>query len=345
MGRVRCRKKPIHIMFCVTDHFEPGWNNPPYSIELNRVKQWVDNYPKVASEFSDSDRRFPQHTFFYPEEEYRPEHLTALAKLCKDGFAEVEVHLHHAHDTSKGFKEKIERCRDNFAKHGLLSRDKMTKAVRFGFIHGNWALNNSRFDDRWCGVDNELGILKTAGCYADFTLPSAPDISQTSKINSIYYAKDHPGRKKSHDTGVDVEVGRPSSGDLMLIQGPLGLNWKTRKAFVVPRIENGEICGKNPPTKERVDIWVNSHIHVKGKPDWVFIKVYTHGAQETTSDLFLGEKIRKMHEYLGTMYNDGKNYLLHYVTAREMFNIVKAAEDGHSANPAAYRDYILRRND
>lgn len=337
------RKRPIHIIFCLVDHFEPGWSNPSYSTEVKRVGRWIEDYPKIASQFCDADRRFPQHTFFYPEEEYRHEHLEKLSALCKNGFAEVEIHLHHSYDTARGFREKIERCKNNFVKHGLLSRDKTTKEVKFGFIHGNWALNNSRRDDRWCGVDNELGLLREAGCYADFTLPSAPDISQTSKINSIYYAEDRPGQKKSHDTGIDVEVGKLPSGDLMLIQGPLGLNWKKRKAFIIPRIENGEISSKNPPTKNRVDLWIDEHIHVKGKSDWVFVKVYTHGAQEANADILLGDRINEMHSYLGNEYNDGKDYVLHYVTAREMFNIIKAAEAGLDGDPSKYRDHVLNR--
>ena len=32
---------------------------------------------------------------------------------------------------------------------------------------------------------------------------------------------------------------------------------------------------------------------------------------------------------------------LHYVTAREMFNIASAAMEGKSGDPASYRDYVL----
>jgi hypothetical protein len=32
---------------------------------------------------------------------------------------------------------------------------------------------------------------------------------------------------------------------------------------------------------------------------------------------------------------------LHYVTAREAFNVAKAAEAGHAGNPADYRDFVL----
>ena len=55
----------------------------------------------------------------------------------------------------------------------------------------------------------------------------------------------------------------------------------------------------------------------------------------------LGAEADAMHSYLETAYNDGRDYVLHYVTAREMYNIVKAAEAGKSGNPAAYRDYEL----
>jgi hypothetical protein len=34
-------------------------------------------------------------------------------------------------------------------------------------------------------------------------------------------------------------------------------------------------------------------------------------------------------------------FRLHYVTAREAFNIVKAAEAGHSGNPDDFRDFVL----
>jgi hypothetical protein len=50
-----------------------------------------------------------------------------------------------------------------------------------------------------------------------------------------------------------------------------------------------------------------------------------------------------MHTYLEQRYNDGSDYVLHYVTAREMYNIAKAAEAGMTGNPNLYRDYELPR--
>lgn len=338
------KSKPVHIMFCLVDHFEPQWNGASYETEVRRVDKWVENYPRFAQKFKDVDGKFPQLTFFYPAEEYRAEHLEKLSNLCKMEFGEVEIHLHHSNDTSKGFREKILQCKNNYASHGLLSKDNRDGETKFGFIHGNWALDNSRGNSKWCGVNDELRLLKELGCYADFTLPSAPDKSQTKTINSIYYATDDPERPKSHDIGVSAKVGVKASGDLMIIQGPLTLNWKRRKKLVLPRIENGEIAYNNPPTKERVDLWIKQHIHVKGKPDWVFVKVYTHGAQEGNSHFLLGKDMELMHLYLNSRYNDQNKFFLHYVTAREMFNVIKAAEDGLAGDPNNYRDYILKKN-
>ncbi|MCK4810107.1 MAG: hypothetical protein KAS99_04130 [Candidatus Omnitrophica bacterium] len=337
-----CKESPTHIMFCMVDHFEPRWNNPSYDTEVKRVDKWVNDFPKIASEFKDNSGRPFQYTFFYPEEEYRKEHIDKLKRISESGFGEIEIHLHHHNDTGEGLKRKVESFKENLSKHGLLSKDNEGN-IRYGFIHGNWALDNSRGDDKWCGVNNELIILKETGCYADFTLPSAPDVSQTRKINSIYYAKDDPCKPKSHNDGVDVKVGGKPSGDLMIIQGPLALNWKRRKWGILPRIENGEISYSNNPIEDRIDLWIKQGIHVKGRPGWIFVKVYTHGTQEHNWDTLLGDPMRKMLSYLDEKYNDGMQYKLHYVTAREMYNTIKAAEDGMDGDPSKYRDYILKK--
>jgi hypothetical protein len=335
---------PIHVMFMFVDHYEPGWRRPSYETEVARVAQWSKRYPEMAGKHRDADGVHPQHTFFYPEEEYRKEHLDALEKMCRDGFGEIEVHLHHDNDTDAGLREKLTR----FVKilhedHGALPIDPATGCPTFGFIHGNWALDNSRADGRWCGVNNELIILREMGCYADFTLPSAPSETQTSTINSIYYATDHPHECRSHETGTPVRAGGKASGDLMIMQGPLALNFKNRKWGLLPRLENADVRLSSQPTPDRVDLWVEQHIHVQGRPDWVFVKVHTHGTQEPDMETLLGDPIDKMHSYLEAKYNDGKKYKLHYVTSREAYNMIKAAEAGKSGNPNDYRDFVLPR--
>lgn len=334
--------QPVHVMFCFVDHFEPMWRGADLDTQRARVDRWCRDYRALAGKHRDADGRPPQHSFFYPEEEYAPEHLDKIAELCADGFGEIEVHLHHDNDTEANFRESITRfCRILHERHGAIPRDPATGELRFGFIHGNWCLDNSRPDGRWCGINNELILLRELGCYADFTMPSAPSDTQTRTINSIYYATDDPRAPKSHDDGTPVRVGGGACGDLMLIQGPLGLNWRKRKFGVIPSIENADVRGGQPPSPGRVDDWVSTGVHVEGRPEWVFVKIHTHGTQEADMDTLLGAPTDAMHDYLERVYNDGKNFVLHYVSAREAYNIAKAAEAGMTGNPHDYRDYQL----
>ena len=337
----RTPTRPTHVLFAITDHFEPDVGGADVVEQLARVERWVRDYPALARRHQDADGCRPRYTFFYPAEAYQPDVLERLAVLCRQGFGEVEVQLHHDGDTAQTLAGKLEQAKRDFARHGLLARERTTGRVRFEFVHGNWALDNSRRDGRWCGVNNELDVLRQAGCYADFTLPSAPSETQTRKINSLYYAKDDPHRPKSHDTGRNVAVGGRTDGALLIVQGPLALNWRRRKCGVVPRIENGELSRWNPPTPQRVDLWVRQGIGVRGKSDWIFVKAHTHGANPDNHDVLLGEPMEAMFEYLESAYNDGERFVLHYVTAREMVNLIHAACQGTDGPPGRFRDTEL----
>ena len=334
---------PVHVLFCFVDHYEPQWKNPNnIELERARVDRWFTDYPKMAEQHKDADGCMPKHCFFYPEEEYRYEHLAKLSDMCYRGFGEIEIHLHHDNDTPENFTQTI----TDFAKtlhndHGALPVHPKTGQIMYAFIHGNWSLDNSLPNGYMCGIDNELNLLNKTGCYVDMTLPATPSPAQTSKINAIYYAEGKDGQCKSHDSGIDVEVGKAESGDLMLIRGPIGINFKWRTAKGLPHVENADVRKACPPIKSRIDQWVKTNIHIKGQPNWCFIKVHTHGTQEQDMETLLGSPRHDMHNYLETKFNDEVNYLLHYVSAREMYNIAKAAEAGMKGNPNEYRDYIL----
>ncbi|MBN1349993.1 hypothetical protein JXJ21_11330 [candidate division KSB1 bacterium] len=329
-----------HILFLFVDHFEPQNGEASKPQAISRIKKWLNQYPLIAKNHHDADGRSPQHTWFYPCEKDLS-HLLYLADLPFNGFGEIELHLHHDNDNSGTLRRKLEIAKKEFMKRGACITAEQTPRQYYGFIHGNWALDNSRRDGKWCGVNDELTILKQTGCFADFTMPSAPHQTQTRKINSIYYAKDDPRKPKSHNKGTDATVGNRNRTDLLLVQGPLALSLPNGTGRWYPSIENGEIASDNPPTPKRIDQWINSQIHVKGRPNWIFIKVHTHGAPDDQHPVLLGKPLDEMFSYLESKYNDGKNYHLHYITAREAFNIIKAAEDGKEGNPGNYRDYII----
>jgi len=90
-----------------------------------------------------------------------------------------------------------------------------------------------------------------------------------------------------------------------------------------------------------VPSWIAADVHVEGRPEWTFIKLHTHGAQERNEEALLGAPMDRLLTHLETHFADGGRYRLHYVSAREMYNIARAAMDGLRGNPDAYRDYRL----
>lgn len=323
--------KPLHVFIAVCDHYEPEWGKPAPEISIAKVDRWVKEYPNRFSKYRDSRGRAPQHSFFFPQDEYRPEYLDRLALLCQAGFGDVEIHLHHDGDTAESLAAKLTEFRDQlFHRHGLLRKDPVTGEIVYGFIHGNWALCNSRPDGKWCGVNDELTVLQQTGCYADFTMPSAPSDTQTKILNSIYYAKDRGGCPKSHDRGIPAKAGIPAPPDhLLLVQGPLLPDWSDRKFGLLPRVENGDLHGGRPPTWERFASWMKAGVHVQGRPDWLFVKLHTHGCKDGNLEMWLGPEAEKFHADLADQAKRRPNLQYYYVTAWEMAQLVHQAEDGN----------------
>jgi len=317
-----------HIFIAICDHYEPEWGRPEKRIAIERVERWRREYPKRFSQFEDCTGRPPQHTFFYPQDEYAPEYLDLLAELCQEGYGDVDIHLHHDHDTEATLRSKLADFRDVlFERHHLLRTDPLTGRPIYGFIHGNWALCNSRPDGRWCGVNDEIRVLRETGCYADFTMPSAPSPTQTRTINSIYYARSSPDRCKSHDVGVPARAGvMPPDDALLMIQGPLLLDWKQRKFGCIPKIENGDLHGGRPATAQRLDLWLKAGVTLVGRPNWRFIKLHTHGAKESNAEMLLGAEMQRFHDHLATRHRADPRFRYYYVTAWEMAQLVHRAE-------------------
>ena len=299
------------------------------------MRAWRERYPALASRFRDSSGRAPRHTFFFPGEEYDPAFLEPLGELVEAGLGEVEVHLHHDGDTRSSLKDKLEQTISALAGHGVVPQRSGRPA--WAFIHGNWALANGRPDGRWCGVDDELALLHELGCYADFTFPSAPDPCQPSIVNRIYYPRDD-ARRRAYDFMDRARASDPRPDRVLLVQGPLALARREPHRGVGLRLETGALDAGDPPTAARLKTWIDQFIHVDGRPEWTFVKLHAHGAPEPNASTLLGPPMEAFHGALAMLASRGL-WRVHYVTAREMYNVARAAMNGMAGSPAAYLDY------
>jgi hypothetical protein len=334
----------VHLLLCIADHFEPRAKKASVAAGRQRVEHWVREYPRQLGRFRDSDGRPPRYSFFFPIEQYEADYLDGLGQLCLPGFAEVEIHLHHNGDTADNLRRQLLAFSELLAgRHGLLSRYKETGQLAYAFIHGNWALCNCWPNGAWCGVDNELDILRETGCYADFTFPSAPHPTQPPILNSIYYARNQPG-PRSHESGVHLGAGPAPEKSLLLIQGPLLLDWSRRKWGLLPRLENGCLQASQPPSTARLDAWLRARVQAPTRPDWFFVKLHAHGAPEESHEALLGPPMVQFHEELARRARDNPRFHYHYVTARELYNLAKAAEAGFQGQVQEARDFLIVPN-
>ncbi len=269
------------LWVAITDHHEPH-GNTTLDVAHARVATWQERWPAIAAAApKDAEGRAPCFTLFYPQEEYQRDLLNSLAELSRTGTTDVEVHLHHFNDNAASFAEKLRtftaRLHDE---HGLLHRH--DGRLVFGFIHGNWALDNSHPDGIGCGVTGELQILRDLGCYADFTMPSLPSPTQSRIVNSIYWTTGDPMQPRGFDRGIEATVGGGRRGDLLMITGPTGVRYRDR---LMPRLETGELAVYDPPTKYRVKRWLELAPRIG---DDIFLKLYGHSAREDNAAALLG---------------------------------------------------------
>jgi hypothetical protein len=331
------------IIFTVVDHWEPGCHVPDENMRL--VNAWMVGYPKLADKHIDSDGKKVQHTFFYPLEAFRGCQVDSLVKLCRAGYGDVELHWHHRDDNSESFRRKLITGLDSFLVHGaLVSPDSV---MRFAFVHGNYALDNSIHINghNLCGVNDEISILLDEGCYADFTFPALEQTSQPELVNKIFYVVDDPLHEKSQNSGVQSKVGIVTNKDqLMIFEGPMMINWHDWRFKTHPVIDDGNIYNDMKASLERFELWKKADIHVIDGPNWVFVRPYTHGCLESHGgvEANLGPEMDAMLTAVEEKYRDSDKYRLHYMTAREAYNVVKAAEAGKTGNPNDYRDFVIK---
>ena len=159
------------ICLCLVDHFEPSIGQPERAVAHARMTEWRTRYPAIAANYQDADGKPPAHGFFYPWDEFDAWELESIGEICRLGYGELDLHLHHKDDTSESVRQKFRDAIQAYDAAGLLPHWKDGRPA-WGFIHGNWALDNSRLENghNFCGVNNEIEILRQEGCYAGLYL-------------------------------------------------------------------------------------------------------------------------------------------------------------------------------
>jgi len=330
-----------HIILVVANHFEPGVGRQAVA----PVDRWCRLARSTGNSLRDHDQTLFRHTYFFPAEQYDCRSIEKLSALQADGLGEVEVHLHHGvekPDDASNTHRLLETFRDTLAqRHRCLSRDSTSSLPQYAFVHGNSALANSA-GGRNCGVDSEMEVLASTGCYADFTLPSAPDQSQVPKINSIYQCGNPLEQARPHRSGPDLKVGEKPILPI-IVNGPLVFDWTRRvRGLPVPRIDDGALARNYPLQLSRFKRWQNAQIGVKGRPEWIFIKLHCHAFFEQDQDAMMGEELKRFMMEVLELGESTKHFKLHFATAREAYNIITAAVDGKQGDPGQFRDYRLR---
>jgi hypothetical protein len=341
----------VHLIVALADHFEPaivpenGRSRAPFSEQERRVEQWCSHYPQAVDSWRDQEGRPLVHTYFYPAEQYDRALVDRVAEHCHGGWGEIEIHLHHgmnAPDTAENTRRRLVEFRDALVvNHGSLCFMDGSDVPRYAFVHGNFALANAA-GGYACGVDNEMQILADTGCYADFTLPAAPfHPAQIGKVNSLYECSLPLGTQAPHRKGRDLAVGRAPQIFPLNVQGPLLFDFDRYARNGLGRFENAALTGANPPGLRRLGLWKKAAISVQHRPDWLFIKLHTHSMDPTQREAVMGTPMRRFLAEFVEGARD-RNEVIHFVTAREMVNMILAACDGREGNPGEYRDYRLK---
>ena len=73
--------RPIHVMFCVADHYEPDAGGADVAEQLARVERWVSGCPTLAGRHRDADGRPPRYSAYSAEDRRVLEGIEALTEF------------------------------------------------------------------------------------------------------------------------------------------------------------------------------------------------------------------------------------------------------------------------
>ena len=265
--------------------------------------------------------------------------------IATPGWGETEVHLHHGMhepDTAENTRRQLTEFRDQLAfRHRCLStEDGCTAALRLRArkfcarkFRGRTFLRR-RFGDADSGRNRLLCRLHAA----DGAVAPRADREESIRCTSVGCRSIRP-----RHIAKDRSRRRPRAANFSAdCAGAAADRFCADRCAAGTVIENGAITGFMPMSLRRLAFWKRARVHVQGRPDWLFIKLHCHGMDPTQQDAVIGDRFPQVSRATGRAEPQRKE-TLHFVTAREMANILLAACDGRDGNPGDYRDYRFKR--
>ena len=238
----------------------------------------------IARKHLDSDGRHPLHSFLSGRG-VRRRILTPSQGCAATDLAMSRCICITHNDNAANLAKTPERLQSHLARASRsLRRDQLTHEIVCCFIHGNWALDNSRPRPLVRRGQRNRGAGET-GCRCDMSMPSAPSDTQTKKINSIYFAQAKVRLQEIPRPWARCRSGGWRSEDeLLLVPGPLGLNWPaTQNPAWIPRINQPKFppmhpdratwrCGQNLPPgivrRAQSRVYQSAHPRCRRKTRW-----------------------------------------------------------------------------
>jgi hypothetical protein len=125
--------------------------------------------------------------------------------------------------------------------------------------------------------------------------------------------------------------------------GPTVLDWRLRKRHIpVPRIGDGVLTASYPLDLVRLRHWRSAAVALRGRPEWIFIKLHCHGFYQQDQPETVGEPVRRFMARVLELSEQGEGFKVHFASAREVFNIITAGIAEEAGTPGQYRNYQLQ---
>jgi hypothetical protein len=269
----------------------------------------------------------------------------SIKMLYENGY-DIHIHIHHERWTSNDLDISKFSELDLPMRRYVLNDGKTNDSVRFknhlelcldfikdiipdfnswGFVHGCWALNAS--DPEICNIDDEIIILKNAGCIGDFSFPAGrkrcdPEIESPFTIKPI-------AAKRSYDKPASKQ--RVVGKDLGAFNKDRFLIWSSKIKHRHTSLDYYSDAIKKNLSNPNLIInnWLENAPVIDGN---LFIKTHSHSMDlrywENYNDPIIpitSTNINKAFAILNNICNKTKT-TLEFSNVREVLSILKSMD-------------------